>query len=285
MIFFLGMPWWDGDEAIIIASFLDGRSIALFARTCRVVRSRLRERSTLQWLADLRGLVKSAEISTIEHLELAGAMAKLSASISFAWGSMSIDASAEPSLQRIAQLLSKHSSLTLSIEAHCGLEARYHMPHPGQAKEYSRLRARAVQDALLEQAAESGIDTAELQQRIVCRAWGFSRPLVWAFNDGYGEQVDAEASARNRRVELYLRCGDYEIPRRRKNSEIPVPPGQPPLSDDDCESEMDFEDHHIVAMAEAHDGDDDAVFTLSLNDGRTVQLGFEQLLSLGLYWE
>jgi outer membrane protein OmpA-like peptidoglycan-associated protein len=278
------MPWWDGDEAIIIASFLDGRSIALFARTCRVVRSRLRERSTLQWLADLRGLVKSAEISTIEHLELAGAMAKLSASISFAWGSMSIDASAGPSLQRIAQLLSKHSSLTLSIEAHCGLEARYHMPHPGQAKEYSRLRARAVQDALLEQAAESGIDTAELQQRIVCRAWGFSRPLVWAFNDGYGEQVDAEASARNRRVELYLRCGDYEIPKRRKNSEIPVPPGQPPLSDDDCESEMDFEEH-IVAMAEAHDGDDDAVFTLSLNDGRTVQLGFEQLLSLGLYWE
>ena len=278
------MPWWDGDEAIIIASFLDGRSIALFARTCRVVRSRLRERSALQWLADLRGLVKSAEISTIEHLELAGAMAKLSASISFAWGSMSIDASAGPSLQRIAQLLSKHSSLTLSIEAHCGLEARYHMPHPGQAKEYSRLRARAVQDALLEQAAESGIDPAELQQRIVCRAWGFSRPLVWAFNDGYGEQVDAEASARNRRVELYLRCGDYEIPKRRKNSEIPVPPGQPPLSDDDCESEMDFEEH-IVAMAEAHDGDDDAVFTLSLNDGRTVQLGFEQLLSLGLYWE
>ena len=270
--------------AIIIASFLDGRSIALFARTCRVVRSRLRERSTLQWLADLRGLVKSAEISTIEHLELAGAMAKLSASISFAWGSMSIDASAGPSLQRIAQLLSKHSSLTLSIEAHCGLEARYHMPHPGQAKEYSRLRARAVQDALLEQAAESGIDIAELQQRIVCRAWGFSRPLVWAFNDGYGEQVDAEASARNRRVELYLRCGDYEIPKRRKNSEIPVPPGQPPLSGDDCESEMDFEEH-IVAMAEAHDGDDDAVFTLSLNDGRTVQLGFEQLLSLGLYWE
>jgi hypothetical protein len=47
---------------------------------------------------------------------------------------------------------------------------------------------------------------------------------------------------------------------------------------------MDFEEH-IVAMAEAHDGDDDAVFTLSLNDGRTVQLGFEQLLSLGLYWE
>ena len=272
----------------MVASFLDGQSIALFARTCRAVRRQLSERATLQWLADLRGLgVRCADISTIEHLELAVAMAKLSASISFAWGSMSIDETAQPSLLRIAQLLSKHSSLILSIEAHCGLEAKFHMPHPGQAKEYSRLRARAVQEALLQQATEAGIDAGELERRIVCRAWGFSRPLVWAFNEGYGEFVDPEASARNRRVELFLQCRDYEIPRRRKNSEVPVPPGQPPLLDEDTDSEMDFEEH-IVSMAEArHESNDDsdAVFTLSLNDGRTVQLGFEQLLSLGLYWE
>ena len=40
-----------------------------------------------------------------------------------------------------------------------------------------------------------------------------------------------QGAAKNRRVELFLRTGSFEVPRRRRRSEIPRPPGEPALED------------------------------------------------------
>ena len=134
----------------------------------------------------------------------------------------------------------------LSIEAHChcGLEARANLPLPGLAREYTKRRANAVRTALLEQAA-----TAEVMlvpNRVVTKAWECSRPLVWAFvdkaYDPSGIYVDEEASARNRRVDLHLRSGGFEVPQRRRRSEIAVEPGKLPLEDGSSDGENSEED-------------------------------------------
>ena len=144
-----------------------------------------------------------------------------------------MDEGAFPSLRKIATLLVRHKSLSLSIEAHCGLEARQNLPLPGQAREYTRRRADAVRRALMMQASLAGEDLEE--NRVGIKAWGCSRPLVWAFVDRFydpsAQFVDPEASGRNRRVELYLRSGTFCVPKRRRRSEIPVEPGKPPLDD------------------------------------------------------
>ena len=144
-----------------------------------------------------------------------------------------------PSLRRSAQLLERHKTLELSIEAHCGLEARYAMPLPGQAREFTRGRAEAVYDALRQQAIEmrntdpaTGISLAgpnpspcargsrspeeSFLNRVTIRAWGCSRPLVWCYGQpGMDEPYDAEGAAKNRRVDIYLKHGEFEVPRRR----------------------------------------------------------------------
>jgi outer membrane protein OmpA-like peptidoglycan-associated protein len=224
----------EGDEVNMIAMHLDAPSLSSFAASCKAVRCHLKSANTLRWLADLRGL-QSAGISSLEHLELAQVMADCSSSIFFGWGGMSVDPSAHPSLQKLAQLLARHTTLTLSIEAHCGLEALFAMPLPGQARAFTRQRARAVRNALYCQAHE--VDVALDASRVVEKAWGCSRPLQWCFgqivpqNMGLDVPFDTAGAAKNRRVELYLRCGDYEVPKRRKRSEIPHAPSEPPLED------------------------------------------------------
>ena len=85
-------------------------------------RATLRSRETLRWLASLRGLDSSiTSITSVEHLEIAELMAGCAMHIFFGWGSMDVDAAAHPFLRRLAGLLARHTSLTLSIEAHCGL--------------------------------------------------------------------------------------------------------------------------------------------------------------------
>ena len=79
-------------------------------------------------------------------------MATCASNIYFGWGSMTVVASARPSLRKVASLLDRHKSLTLSIEAHCGLEARFAMPIPGQARSFTRDRADAVRVALMREA-------------------------------------------------------------------------------------------------------------------------------------
>ena len=60
------------------------------------------------------------------------------------------------------------------------------------------------------------------EERVVVRAWGCSRPLVWCFGEvGLGEPYSAEGAAKNRRVELYLSSGEFEVPKRRRRSEVP----------------------------------------------------------------
>ena len=79
--------WYESDEVNIVASFLPAQSLAAFACSCKTVRDNLKSRDTLRWLADLRGLSAHAHISSLQHLELAEAMAGLSSNIFFGWGS------------------------------------------------------------------------------------------------------------------------------------------------------------------------------------------------------
>ena len=222
--------WWEADEVLLVATHLEGASLGAFCCCCSSVAEHMRSRDTLRWLADLRGLGDDTGISCVEHIELAEAMGKLDKKIFFGWGSLSVDRSIFPSMHTLARLLSKHSSLTLSIEAHCGLEAKFAMPLPGQARDFTRARAAAVRDALFEQSTRAGIELDAA--RVLVRAWGCSRPLVWCFGQpGMGEPYDPEGAAKNRRVELFLRSGAFEIPRRRKRSEIPRPPGATAMED------------------------------------------------------
>jgi len=224
-----GTTWWERDEVNVVASYMDPSTLANFAQTCEVVRALLRSRETIRWLAEVRGL-DPGTISSVEQLELAETMATLSSSIFFGMGSFEVGDDARPHLRRCAQMLHRHRSISLYIEAHCGLEAIFHLPAPGQARMYTEERAAAVRDALFEEAATAkvALDPA----RIVTRAWGCSRPLAWAFSDGHPTQYcDSRAAAKNRRVELYLRSGGFEVPRRRKRSEIPVSPNSAPLED------------------------------------------------------
>ena len=219
--------WYESDEVNIVASFLPAHSLAAFACSCKTVRDNLKSRDTLRWLADLRGLSAHAHISSLQHLELAEAMAGLSSNIFFGWGSVEVDDAATPSLKKLVRLLHAHRRLHLSVEAHCGLEARYHMPLPGQALEYTKMRALAVVEALHEAAASIGAPLPD--GRVSHVAWGCFMPLKWAFgSDQYSRRQagDPAGAALNRRVELYVRVGDaFEAPRRRPPSEIPLPPG------------------------------------------------------------
>ena len=196
--------WWDTDELQFIAAALDSSSLAALCCTCHAVHIHLSDRSALRWLAELRGLPTAAISSVVstaglklrscrslvvlvpvcsgspfsslggqEHLELAEIMAHLSVSIFFGWGSMEVDEGSHASLQRLAKLLARHPSLELSIEAHCGLEARWAMPLPGQAREFTRARAQSVLTELTKQADAAGVLLDET--RVRTRAWGCSR--------------------------------------------------------------------------------------------------------------
>ena len=127
---------FEGDEVNLIAVCLDGKSLASFSCTSRSISENLKSPETLRWLADLRGL-SSLGISSVEHLELAEIMASVTSNIYFNWGSMDVDRRVHPSLKRLALAMSRHPSLCISIEAHCGLEARFAMPLPEQARDFT----------------------------------------------------------------------------------------------------------------------------------------------------
>lgn len=203
--------------------------------------------------------------TTLQHLQLADVMAKMSTNTFFDWGSFEVVPSAYPALRRLAQLLDQHKELKVSIEGHCGLEAIYRMASARHAKSYSRERAISVRRALEGEAQQIHVN---LKDRITVRGWGYSRPLVWAMIPGHEPELDAsteagrkkqyEGSAKNRRVEWYLRVGDFEVPRRRRRSEIPVRPGEQPMSDhsedeeeeeqEEDSSEEDFPPSNVVVV-------------------------------------
>ena len=270
---------FEGDEVNLIAVCLDGKSLASFSCTSRSISENLKSPETLRWLADLRGL-SSLGISSVEHLELAEIMASVTSNIYFNWGSMDVDRRVHPSLERLALAMSRHPSLCISIEAHCGLEARFAMPLPEQARDFTRARADAVRSALVRQAADADVPLDE--SRIKTRAWGCSRPLVWCFGQpGMAEPYDPEGAARNRRVELYLKSGGFEVPARRKRSEIPRPPGEPPL--EDIYLDVSADGSRVLAL---DDNDDDGTADAGASLDQLVTVtgtnGVEYSITLGM---
>eukprot|EP01045_Picozoa_sp_COSAG04_P042746 COSAG04_NODE_13658_length_597_cov_0.674699_1_plen_154_part_10 len=141
-------------------------------------------------------------------------MADLETSIAFGYGSLALVYAALPSVTQVVKMLLRHTALTLSIEAHCGLEAGEQY-----AEHFTRRRALAVRRAMERILEDQGHDPELLRGRLVTRAWGNSRPLIWA----HGE----EPGARNRRVELYLSHGDWEAPQRRPLADYAREPGAP----------------------------------------------------------
>ena len=54
------------------------------------------------------------------------------------------------------------------------------------------------------------------EDRLAIRSYSNTRPLVWAFGDPQGSA--------NRRVELYVSCGGFEVPSRRPSGAYAAPP-------------------------------------------------------------
>ena len=232
---------WDRDEVNFIAAVLDAKSLAAFSCSTKDVSENLASKETLRYLAELRGHPTSLGISSVEHLEVAEVMAECKASIFFGWGSTHVDDGALPSLRRLATLMNRHENLELSIEAHCGLEARYAMPLPGQAREFTRGRAEAVYEALRDEAVEAALATADgdldefircyanvasmVSDRVTVRAGGCSRPLVWCYGqqgmserDPGAAQNAASTYTSNTASSRCLDGGLPEIPGRRTRS-------------------------------------------------------------------
>ena len=241
--------WWKATDLLnLVASNLDGRSLNALGMTCLFVSKELRSPDTVRWLANIRSIL--AHVTNLEQLQIAESVNKIETQIEFMWGAMELATEAKetlaPALGILAKILDNHPSLSVSIEAHCGLEGIYHMPLPGQAEMFTRGRVLAVRQALLEEASRSECHIRNDQIRLV--AWGFQRPLFWAFREGYPvdpSHIDPEKSARNRRVELYLRQSGtkFEVPKRRKRSEIPLEmPLSDHSSDDDGDSISSFDD-------------------------------------------
>mmetsp|Transcript_152593 Transcript_152593/g.292209 ORF Transcript_152593/g.292209 Transcript_152593/m.292209 type:complete len:360 (+) Transcript_152593:52-1131(+) len=202
----MACSWLSEEQLDGCAVFLDGRSIAAFAGACSFVHNRLHCEATLRWLIALRGLPKDAGITCVEHVEIAETMAELEGSIQCRYGQTEMNPAARPKIQRFAALLKKHTSLTVSIEAHCGLEA----PSHSFARHFSRRRAESVRQAFMVEGVE--------ESRMKIRAWGFTRPLVWAHGEPEGSP--------NRRVELFISTpGGFEAPQRRPLSDYAAPPG------------------------------------------------------------
>ena len=174
--------WWeDSDQLNLVAAFLDPKSIGAVACTCCFTRDNLQDGNVLRWLAELRGLDPiTTGITTVEHIAMAEAMSELETSIAFAQGSLDLKEEALPSIRSVVAMLLRHTSLTLSIEAHCGLE-----PDHDFARHFTQRRAMAVRHAMERIAEEDGAGDSTLDGRLLTRAWGNSRPLVV----GYGEEA------------------------------------------------------------------------------------------------
>ena len=224
-------------------------------------------------------------IASMELLGIASAMATVASSITFGWGSMVVNESANPGLRFLAKTLVNHeaSNLHLHIEGHGGLEGRYHLPFPGQAHDFALERSRAVALRLKEEAAAAEIELSE--DSFTVTSFGFSRPLVWAFRSGYGvdaQFIDSAASGRNRRVELYLQCGAFVVPRRRARSSVPVQPGKPPLTDL-APGENDALGEEEEQLWEPGESDDGQMVAVELADGRVMDVPISYLRRMGFF--
>eukprot|EP01047_Picozoa_sp_COSAG01_P037310 COSAG01_NODE_2957_length_6795_cov_8.325119_5_plen_217_part_00 len=207
-----GVGFWEHVDLLnLVAPFLEASAIGALSCTCRFARDNLHDPMQLRWLAELRGLdPEQSGISSVEHIHIAEALSSMQTSVAFEYQSVRLVPAALPSVRRVADLLLQHTSLSISVEAHCGLEA------PTDAgRHFTKLRALAVKRAMEQHAHAQGGADFPLRGRIITRAWSNTRPLVWATApDRLGSRA-ADPGAANRRVELFLKHGDFEAPRRR----------------------------------------------------------------------
>ena len=205
-----GVGFWEHPEQLnLIAPFLDASAIGALSCTCRFARDNLHDPIQLRWLADLRGLdPERSGISSVEHMHIAEALSSMQTCVAFEYQSVKLVPAALPACRAVADMLLQHTSLSISVEAHCGLEA------PTDAgRHFTKLRALAVKQAMEQHAqAQTGTDGL-LRGRIITRAWSNTRPLVWATASDVSSAADPGAA--NRRVELFLKHGNFEAPRRR----------------------------------------------------------------------
>eukprot|EP00588_Corethron_pennatum_P022692 CAMPEP_0194335880 /NCGR_PEP_ID=MMETSP0171-20130528/71075_1 /TAXON_ID=218684 /ORGANISM="Corethron pennatum, Strain L29A3" /LENGTH=227 /DNA_ID=CAMNT_0039099133 /DNA_START=1 /DNA_END=684 /DNA_ORIENTATION=+ len=155
-------------------------------------------------LRQQRRIVPAPQVPrTLEHISLADSIEELKTSIRFRYRGVYLDSFSHAPLRRFAGLLLRHSSMTVSIEAHCGLEVPRNMGYS-----FARERAKSVRTLLV------GFGVGGDRLRI--KSFSNTRPLVWAFGDPEGNA--------NRRVELYVTCDGFEVPRRRNVNEYAHPP-------------------------------------------------------------
>ena len=163
----------------------------------------LTDPKTFKWISSLKGFPlqllsssQKSEVSLAERLRIAETLATLENSIHFAWGSATIRDSSYPALYDFACLLNDHPAIHASIEGHCGIEAP-----PMHAHHMTLSRARAVADVL----ELKGVDL----ERLSAIGHGFEQPLTLEVGPP-GEK--------NRRVEIFLKIGDAEVPKQRSES-------------------------------------------------------------------
>ncbi|KAJ1456498.1 hypothetical protein M885DRAFT_517237 [Pelagophyceae sp. CCMP2097] len=202
------MSWHSSSQELLhcVAALLDSGALARLRRVNKFIRANVRSEETVRYIASLRGTPFAREISSLEQIALVEALHKLKTDIRFRFQDVRLDDSSRAPLRSFAALLLRHSTFQVSIEGHCGLEAPRRVGFLLTCE-----RARAVKAALV----FLGVAAARL--RIV----GFSntRPVVWDFGD------DGPA-ALNRRVELFVKCGGFELPKRKAREDYAVaPPG------------------------------------------------------------
>ena len=154
---------------------LDAADIARLCQSCRFVPEHIRDVKTIKFLSTMRSDAVLGNLSTIERLALVESLRECSTCIAFKVFSCDLlEASLAP-LQRFAALMQRHRSFSVSIEAHCGLEA------PRDAGYiFARERGRNVKIALL----ACGLEPERLQ----VISYGNRRPLVWAFGNPSDEK-------------------------------------------------------------------------------------------------
>ena len=113
-----------------VAAHLDAGALVNFSLCCKDVNENMKSIQTLRWLGDLRGIPHS--LDNLEQLELAEAMANFKSMIFFRWSDTNLANPDYGSLGVVARALHRHSSLSLSIEAHCSLEGMLHLPTRGK---------------------------------------------------------------------------------------------------------------------------------------------------------
>lgn len=155
----------------------------------------------MRYVASMRTLRHEADLSTLEQIALAESLAEVSTSIQFRYREVQLERSSLDPLARLAEVLRRHDTITVSIEGHCGLEAPRAIGF-----QFTRERANSVKEVLV------GHGIAD--ERLAVRGFSNTRPLIWRLGD--------RAGSANRRVELYVNINGVEVPTRK--NEFAAPP-------------------------------------------------------------